>query len=241
MTTFVLVAVIAWGTAAWLSIFVLVPSCAHSIFRHQLWRLRDSAYDDVVRGALTDPTPFRGFIRELEFAIDVADEITPLRLGLMGLTSRRLREDEQIEVEFFDPAKVHPDDRRAAHFYYWQFHTIFFKQLVFGSPTGWLLMVLLVLATVPIALYRAARQRVFGSAEVTHPTPKLVAGLAEYEAPERWNQPADLEERVAASQRVEVFTEAKRLAREKLAQPAEPEEVIAFLRGRRIRAGLSVC
>jgi hypothetical protein len=153
---------LAWGLVAWLAIFMVVPSCMQSMFRHRLWRLRDNIVDQIRGDGLAEPGPFRDLVHEVECAIIAAPEVSPFRIGLLRAVSGNFMRD--AKVESFDPENVHPSDRRLAEAYVAEFRAAFFRQLLFGSPSGWILFLLLVVLTLPIALVRSVTR---GAAVVT--------------------------------------------------------------------------
>jgi hypothetical protein len=163
MSVILLIVVIAWGLAAWIAIFIVVPSCMQSLFRHRLWRLRDGVVDRIRAGDFADAEPFRGLVHEIECAILAAPEVSPFRIGLLRAVGRDLL--RTAKFDYFDPVKVHAADREVADEYYAGFRSAFYRQFLFGSPSGWLLLIMLSLLTFPVAVFRGVTRSVAVLAE----------------------------------------------------------------------------
>ena len=158
MSAVLLVVLLAWGLVAWLSIFVVFPSCMQSLFRHRLWRLRDSVVRAIRTQRIVEPEPVHGLIREIECAILAAPEVSPFRITLLRFVSRDVL--REAKVESFEPDNVHPADRVLAQTYLAEFRAAFFRQVLFGSPSGWLVVVILAPLLFPVAVVRAIKSGV---------------------------------------------------------------------------------
>jgi hypothetical protein len=236
MSAVTFVALIAWGLAAWLAIFLVVPSCMQSMFRHRLWRLRDNVVDQIRGERLVDAEPFRKLVREIECAILAAREVSPFRITLLRFASRDLLRDAKFD--YFDPADVDVSDRVLAEGYLNELRAAFYRQMLFGSPSGWLLLIVLSVLTFPVAvavvLLRLIRgihlpstdlsrsRRVGAEGGGTQKRPEII--VAEFR-----------------SHRAEVLAEVKIRMRKELSAEADPERAVLLLRGRHDRDNLSVC
>jgi hypothetical protein len=206
-----------------------------STFRHRLWRLRDNVVDQIRGERLVDAEPFRKLVREIECAILAAPEVSPFRITLLRFASRELR---TAKFDYFDPADVDASDRALAEAYVDELRAAFYRQMLFGSPSGWLLLIMLSVLIFPVAVVvvsvrlmrgihtPAARlsrsRRVRGEGGGAQKRPEIIAG--EFR-----------------SHRAEVLAEIKIRMRKELSAEADPERTVLLLRGRHDRDSLSVC
>jgi len=136
MTALAVVAVCVMALAAWVSIFVVIPSCARSFFRYRLWRLRDLVTDEIREGAYLDKHQPRLLVKEIDAGIFLGSQLSLFRLTLAALNWRNLEPHD--EEEWFDLSAANAADSDRLRERSNELHYAFAKFMVLGSPSGWL-------------------------------------------------------------------------------------------------------
>lgn len=110
-------------------LFVSIPRARTSIFRYQLWKLRDAAVDEILTGQRADTPELREFIIHVELSIRIAKVLSPLRLALLLLLVSKMRRtagkgDRPI------PAATRGEFDKL-------YGQLAIRHLLTGSPSGW--------------------------------------------------------------------------------------------------------
>jgi hypothetical protein len=142
MTALGTASIIVVAISAWLSVWMVIPSCARSLFRYRLWRLHDALIDDFRGKHFTDEQQPRLLLREIDAAIAVAGELSLFRLFLVALKARRLLPMVDPD-EWFDPEKAHPKDRDLVAERYGELQFALRKHVLIGAPSGWVFLILI--------------------------------------------------------------------------------------------------
>jgi hypothetical protein len=128
---------LAIAVGAWASVLFFIPNALRSIFRYNLWALRDQVVDDVLDGEVPRDQAM-ALVKRIEFTIQNAADLSVLNLWAVHRATRNVRVPEPLAV-------YHP--RLKAYARKW--HSLSFRYAAFGSPSGWIAFVFLSAAWLP--------------------------------------------------------------------------------------------
>jgi hypothetical protein len=135
-------------------VFYVIPSCARSIFRYRLWRLRDDLVDDLRGGTFEDVEQPRRLVREVETAIRAARDLTVFRVVLFTMLARGHEPPEREEVDLSVLSK--PDRERLGR-YMKTFHWLLTRHVLAGTVSGWIFTAIVFPLAAIAVTYRSLR------------------------------------------------------------------------------------
>ena len=167
MTTLLFINLVVLALAAWVSLFILVPSCAASRCRYRLWNLRDQIVDQIRHGEFVDSQPAQELVLITELAIEDAPDITAVNAFLFRIATGDLRlVEDPLGLE-----TLGPQDSRSMEPHIQRLDHILLTKAFLGSPTGWI-AALVMTPFFLISLFKARG----GRPAVTGATSKGAAG-----------------------------------------------------------------
>ena len=149
MTVLATPALIAVALFVWACFFKVIPNCLLSLFRYKLWRQRDELAREIRRGEFEHRKSAEMVLEEIECFIEGAPQLSPLNIGLLYLSARGVvvvPEDRLIL------RKLPADERARLESTLDDFHRSVAMHVLFGTPSGWL-VVLLAVPMVPVVLF----------------------------------------------------------------------------------------
>jgi hypothetical protein len=135
--TVLLIATALW---AWFCILWLVPRNLRSLFRYRLWRLRDGLATEIRAENFDEVREPRHLLDSVECFIEMAEELTPLRISLLILSARPayVFDKETEDTYALSLAGLSRHDKDLLGRYVAEFNDAVTKHVFFGSPSGWL-------------------------------------------------------------------------------------------------------
>jgi hypothetical protein len=151
MTAAIFIALVATMVFAWLSLIKIIPACATSLCRNRLWRLRDDTIDDILHGRIANVEQARRLVHELHAAITVAPDLSLINVVALNRMARRI---DLSRTDHFELSELGRADRARLEPRYFEFRWSLVKNALFGSPSGWFVVALLVPMVVIATLYK---------------------------------------------------------------------------------------
>lgn len=131
-------AITAFCVASWLGLFLLVPRWLTSMFRYDLWRLRDDLVDALRDGRLSRSEAAVGVLHSMETAIRHARHFTFANvLGLQGIAALSGVAPTSSTPSY---AELDQDERQLLHSFERRLVDALVRHVKLGSPSGWLAM-----------------------------------------------------------------------------------------------------
>lgn len=96
------------GAAVGAAVLILIPTSLVSIFRYQLWRMRDELFDQIQAGLYTEPEQAERLLATIEATIVVLGEMSLWNIALVWLVTRKLTAPARKR---FDLNAMPPADR----------------------------------------------------------------------------------------------------------------------------------
>lgn len=146
MSTILTVILLSLAAGASTIIFYVFPSSTASLLRYKLWPLRDELVDGLNNDEFHDVTQPRNLVREIELAIESAEELRPLRMVVLMSLARGKRPPGDYPV--FDVAKADEADKVRLELVCRRFMSAVINHVLFGSWSG--------LVVAPILIFAAA-------------------------------------------------------------------------------------
>lgn len=143
----------AWG------FLVGIPHATIGAYRTRLWKLRDHLADEILAGKISHTQAGWYLVTRIETRIAIAPSLNPFRLIVLALTIDRETRSEMASV---NKPKYNPE--RYAEFspYIQELDHADRRHLFTGSPSGWLLIVLVFVAALVTLPYVILFERVLG-------------------------------------------------------------------------------
>jgi hypothetical protein len=130
---------------------VVVPAMLRSMFRYRLWRLRDKVVDEILAGDLPGKMYCHRLVHLVEAFIITSREVTIWRWTVGFRPSKDIVRDVAEENER-ELGELTEEERARALCHYRQLRKIVVKHLVFGSPSGWMALLCVGVATFLVAM-----------------------------------------------------------------------------------------
>jgi hypothetical protein len=140
MADLLVVALVSNAVLAYICLMLIVPSCARSRFRYELWALRDELTDEVYKGHFKNTDQPRRLVREIEVVIQGAAEVTVFKMWLL---TRLARNANLPRAQLVDLNALGKGDRERLAPRVERFYWLISKQAVFGSASGWFFLIVL--------------------------------------------------------------------------------------------------
>jgi hypothetical protein len=154
MVTLLTAILVGMSLFAWFCLVKIVPDCNVSMYRYRLWRVRDRLADQIRWGQFDCDAPARALLWDVEQYIAQAPEVGFVKL----LFSRWAKRGCQPEPDVLQRNDLTADDRRRLETYVHELDHIHVRHIAFGSPSGWVITLLLVpAAIVASAIHRLGR------------------------------------------------------------------------------------
>ena len=144
--------IIVLALLAWLSLVWIVPSCATSRFRYRAWRIRDEVVDELRAGRYEERDEPEAFVQTVETAIEEAAVLSFLKVSMFGIATRKL--------EFKPPFRLDglsENDATLLRAHITRMDEAAIDKALFGSPSGWIAVVLVL----PLLLVSATLRALF--------------------------------------------------------------------------------
>lgn len=159
MTAVITVVLVGIAGLATVSLAWIIPSSNTSIFRYRLWNLRDRVYDDIRAGAFDNDERPSEFLAFVERAIIHSPEFTPVRLLITHLTcGRELRRAVPMPA-FLQLDQLSTADRGRMTGYLDEFERAATRQIIVGTPSGWVATAFLLPVAVAASLWDVLKGR----------------------------------------------------------------------------------
>jgi hypothetical protein len=149
MTVLATLALIAVALFVWACLFKVIPNCLLSLFRYKLWRQRDELAQDIRRGEFEHRKSAEMVLEEIECFIEGAPQLSPFNIGLLYLSARGV---VVVPEDRLVLRNLPTDERARLESTLDAFHRTVAKHVLFGTPSGWL-VVLLAMPAVPVVLF----------------------------------------------------------------------------------------
>jgi hypothetical protein len=148
---------------AWLSIFVVIPSCSISLLRYRLWQLRDKLAGEIRAGKFSDQDQPQRLILVIEASIKSAHVYSLPNMLLLHLFVRK------VELPTpFDLDALNADDRRLFERRLEQLEMDTLSRALIGTPSGWVVLMLAVPVALLVTGYKALLGKRYGVEEWSH-------------------------------------------------------------------------
>lgn len=152
MSAVVFFVLVALAIFVGVCVIKVVPATLVSLLRYRLWRIRDDLFDEIHNGGFMDTREPRLALEELERTIAVAPELTLAKVALAGAIARKRR---FVPIPIPNAANAHPDDRPKLEAVIREYRVRTVAHVVFGTPSGWLIVVSMSWLVIPVMLVRA--------------------------------------------------------------------------------------
>jgi hypothetical protein len=144
--------VILLALAAWAALFRVIPTCASSLFRYRLWRLRDQLVDDIRNEEFRDNAQPMELVCMIEAVIAGAQDLTAFKAWAAHATSRGLAIPDSLRLPH-----AHPRDKDRLEKVLNELYAAMLSKALLGTPSGWLFSIVLV----PVAIVVTLTSRLF--------------------------------------------------------------------------------
>jgi hypothetical protein len=136
LPSLLVVAVASLAIASYL-FFMVIPRSNRSLFRYDLWKLRDDVVDDVLAGRLPDSRLTQEFIASVETTICAAPSLSLVKWILLPTMPKPLAALRRESVQK-ERARLTPDQLRLFDEYQTKFRDTFTHHMICASASGWL-------------------------------------------------------------------------------------------------------
>ena len=157
MNALLTVGILALAFLGWVSLFKLVPACSMSLMRYRLWRLRDQLVDEIRQESYDNATAAEILVSRTEAFIEHAPKVSLLNLTLMRLAHRG--SPELIDRLTLSMKDLNTDDHARVKAHVDEFENAMLARSMFGTPSGWISILVLVPVSIVIAIALAFRGR----------------------------------------------------------------------------------
>jgi hypothetical protein len=154
MSSLWFVVLAALGLIMAVSLLVLIPEALVSLFRYELWRVRDELFDAIHAGAFSDTEQPLKLLRRVEMTIEVFSELTFLKLVAVAVISR----NEPPDDGHLDLQAMTKRDHSLIMPFLWRWAGITLRRILIASWSG----VFVFIALAPALVAYAAIQRLLG-------------------------------------------------------------------------------
>ena len=160
MSSHALLGLTALGLAlSWGMLVIVVPRYLTSFFRYRLWQLRDRIYDSMITGAIPDCLVVRIELGVIESAVTMSSTFTILRMILFSFFSVFSANPVEMEsdLEEFERQKQiqSKEVQEKIAEYEKEFEKLCIFYALFGTPSGWIFLIVAIFIIFPILLVRS--------------------------------------------------------------------------------------
>lgn len=143
MAAILTVGLVGSALFAWFSLFWLVPSNLCAMFRYRLWRIRDELAEEIRSGSFDHDEEPERVVEAIECFIESAKDLTPMRIALMVAFARPPASVRRGGAAPLSLKGLSDADKQLLGRYIRSFNGIVTGQVFFGSPSGWLMSLII--------------------------------------------------------------------------------------------------
>jgi hypothetical protein len=128
--TFLVLAIVGVGMAVIL--LVVIPRAIVSIYRYELWRIRDELFDQIYADEYHNEHQAELFLGQVEASIRVFPQLSLFNLVVLAALTHGMKPP----VEPFDLSKMDASDREKIMPFVWRYGGASLKRIFWGSWSG---------------------------------------------------------------------------------------------------------